>query len=104
MIPWIFRTDYFKNFPTVEPGTRFVRSQTVVGSTCLENDRLFHLQDAPALRPGDRISFANTGAYTMALSPLFIRYFPRVYVLEGGNYRLASNEWSAQDYLNAYGL
>ena len=102
--PFFRKTDYFKTFPTVEEGRPTAASQTVVGGTCLENDRLFHLQDAPALCPGDRISFANTGAYTMALSPLFIRYFPRVYVLEGGDYRLASNEWSAQDYLNAYGL
>lgn len=102
--PFFRKTDYFKNFPTVEPGTRFVRSQTVVGSTCLENDRLFHLENGPELRVGDRITFANTGAYTMALSPLFIRYFPRVYILAEGQYRLASEQWGAQDYLNAYGL
>lgn len=102
--PFFRKTDYFKNFPTVEPGTRFVRSQTVVGSTCLENDRLFHLENGPELHVGDRITFANTGAYTMALSPLFIRYFPRVYILAEGQYRLASEQWGAQDYLNAYGL
>ena len=102
--PFFRKTDYFKNFPTVEPGRAIVPSQTVVGSTCLENDRLFHLENAPELRVGDRITFANTGAYTMALSPLFIRYFPRVYVLAEGQYRLASEQWGAQDYLNAYGL
>lgn len=102
--PFFRKTDYFKSFPTVEEGRPVAVGQTVVGGTCLEYDRLFHLENAPALRPGDRIAFANTGAYTMALSPLFIRYFPRVYVLEGGEYRLASREWSAQDYLNAYGL
>ena len=102
--PFFRKSDYFKDFPTVEEGRPIVSSQTVVGGTCLENDRLFHLENAPALHIGDRISFANTGAYTMALSPLFIRYFPRVYVLEGGDYRLASEEWSAQDFLHAYGL
>ena len=102
--PFFRKTDYFKSFPTVEAGRPTLPSQTVVGGTCLENDRLFHLENAPALKAGDRIAFANTGAYTMALSPLFIRYFPRVYVLENGDYRLASNEWNAQDYLNAYGV
>ena len=102
--PFFRKSDYFKNFPTVEPGRAVVPSQTVVGSTCLENDRLFHLENAPELRVGDRITFANTGAYTMALSPLFIRYFPRVYVLAEGQYRLASEQWGAQDYLNAYEL
>ena len=102
--PFFRKTDYFKSFPTVEEGRPMAAHQTVVGGTCLEYDRLFHLENGPALREGDRIAFANTGAYTMALSPLFIRYFPRVYVLEGGEYRLASGEWGAQDYLNAYGL
>lgn len=102
--PFFRKSDYFKDFPTVEAERPTAASQTVVGGTCLENDRLFHLENAPALRIGDRITFANTGAYTLALSPLFIRYFPRVYVLENGNYSLASNEWSAQDYLHAYGL
>lgn len=102
--PFFRKTDYFKQFPTVKPGTPTVPGQTVVGSTCLENDRLFHLENGPRLQVGDRIAFLNTGAYTMALSPLFIRYFPRVYVLEDGQYRLASEEWRAQDYLNAYGI
>lgn len=102
--PFFRKSDYFKSFPTVEEGRPLAASQTVAGGTCLENDRLFHLENAPALRIGDRIAFANTGAYTMALSPLFIRYFPRVYVLENGNYSLSSREWGAQDYLNAYGL
>ena len=102
--PFFRKSDYFKTFPTVEAGRPLAAHQTVVGGTCLENDRLFHLENAPALQEGDRIAFANTGAYTMALSPLFIRYFPRVYVLEGGDYRLASNQWGAQDYLNAYGV
>ena len=102
--PFFRKTDYFKSFPTVEAGRPLDPSQTVVGGTCLENDRLFTLENGPALRPGDRIAFANTGAYTMALSPLFIRYFPRVYVLEDGEYRLASEQWKAQDYLKAYGI
>ena len=102
--PFFRKSDYFKEFPTVEPGRPVERRQSVVGSTCLENDRFFQLEDAPRLREGDRIVFKNTGAYTMALSPLFIRYFPRVYVLEDGALRLASEEWTAQDYLKSYGV
>lgn len=102
--PFFRKTDYFKSFPTVEADRPLADNQTVVGGTCLENDRLFHLENAPALRNGDRIAFANTGAYTMALTPLFIRYFPRVYVLEDGCYSLTSKQWSAQDFLHAYGL
>ena len=102
--PFFRKSDYFKDFPTVEPGRPTVKSQTVAGHTCLENDRLFRLEDGPELREGDRITFRYTGAYTMALSPLFIRYFPRLYVLEKGACRLASEEWTAQDYLTPYGI
>ena len=102
--PFFRKTDYFKFFPTVEEGRPTAESQTVVGCTCLENDRLFRLENGPQLEPGDRIGFRNTGAYTMALSPLFIRYFPRLYVQEDGAVRLATGEWGAQDYLNGYGI
>ncbi len=102
--PFFRKTDYFKDFPTVEEGRPKAPVQTVVGCTCLENDRLFRLEDGPELRVGDRIVFRNTGAYTMALSPLFIRYFPRVYVRENGDVRPATAEWTAQDYLNGYGI
>ena len=102
--PFFRKSDYFKSFPGVEEGRPSSGRQTVVGFTCLENDRLFVLEDGPELHEGDRIEFSNTGAYTMALSPLFIRYFPRVYVKEGDQYRLASDEWGADDYLKAYGL
>lgn len=102
--PFFRKTDYFKSFPGIGEDRPTVPFQTVVGCTCLENDRLFRLEDGPELRPGDRIRFRNTGAYTMALSPLFIRYFPRVYVLESGTVRLATAEWTAHDYLNGYGI
>ena len=102
--PFFRKTDYFKFFPTVEEGRPTERSQTVAGCTCLENDRLFHLEDGPRLEAGDVIGFRFTGAYTMALSPLFIRYFPRVYVRENGVCRLACEEWGAPEYLNAYGI
>lgn len=48
--------------------------QTVVGSTCLEFDKLFELRDAAELQRGDRIVFKNVGAYTMTLSGRFITY------------------------------
>lgn len=102
--PFFRKKDYFKSFPTVEASRPRLPRQTVVGFTCLENDRLFVLEDGPQLREGDRILFSNTGAYTMALSPLFIRYFPRVYVQEGEMYRLASDEWKPDSYLKAYGV
>ena len=102
--PFFRKSDYFRDFPTVPDSRPTEPVQTVVGATCLENDRLFRLEDGPRLEEGDLIRYRNVGAYTMALSPLFIRYFPRVYVLEDGACRLASGEWTAQDYLTPYGV
>ena len=39
------------------------------------------------------------GAYTMCLSPLFIRFFPRVYIKKHENLILAREEWTENEYL-----
>ena len=57
--------------------------QVISGCTCLEYDRLFSLSGQEALSVGDRIMYRNVGAYTMTLSPQFIRLWPRVYAVDG---------------------
>ena len=74
--------------------------QIVSGCTCLEQDRLFTIKNQPLMKAGDRILYKNVGAYTMALSPLFIRYLPRVYAWDGSDYRLVREKWTAKEYLN----
>lgn len=55
--------------------------QTISGFTCMEDDRLMKLQDAPALKVGDRVVFYKVGGYTMCYqSNLFIEFPPPVYV------------------------
>ena len=76
-----------------------MRKQVVVGCTCLENDRLFEIDNEEIINIGDVIKYHFVGAYTMCLSPLFIRYFPKVYRLEGGNYAIDREEWDALDFL-----
>lgn len=75
-----------------------LEKQVICGLTCMENDRLFVAEDAPRLRVGDRISYQKVGGYTMCLTPLFIRYFPNVYVEEKGEYRLVREAWTAKEY------
>ena len=70
-----------------------------VGCTCLENDRLFVLNNHYEVRIGDIIKFSFVGAYTICLSPLFIRYFPRIYVQNGNELLLSREEWTEKDYL-----
>ena len=64
----------------------------------MENDRLFSLENQKELLEGDRISFQKVGGYTMCLTPLFIRYFPRVYVENKGDCQLVRRAWSEKEY------
>lgn len=79
--------------------TPTVREQVVAGCTCLEYDRLFSLSGNPLLEIGDRIVYHNVGAYTMCLSPMFIRYLPNIYALKHGRCELVREKWTARDFL-----
>ena len=76
-----------------------VKKQVVSGCTCLEYDRLFALEDKPRLSVGDRILYHNVGAYTMCLTPMFIRYIPRIYAFQKGKYKLVREKWTAEEYI-----
>ncbi len=73
--------------------------QVICGHTCMENDRLFVMEGEPALRPGDVIAYRKVGGYTMCLTPLFIRYFPPVYVEEAGQLTCVREKWSTEEYV-----
>ena len=51
----------------------------------MEHDRLFEEKNGSTLQYGDQIIYDKVGAYTMCLTPLFIKYFPDVYVESNGN-------------------
>lgn len=76
------------------------QKQVICGFTCMENDRLFVLEQAEKLREGDRIIYHKVGGYTMCLTPLFIRYFPAVYVEENGQYREVRSHWTWEAYVS----
>jgi len=74
--------------------------QWVCGSTCMEYDRLFPIENSPALEKGDKIIYETAGGYTICLSPLFIHYFPAVYVeKENGEIFTARKPWTNDEYL-----
>lgn len=98
--PFFHKTDYLKEIIYRSDDRPVETLQIIGGCTCLEYDRLFKLEDAKALMPGDRILYNNVGAYTMTLSPLFIRYYPRVYARKSdGTYTLVRNAWTAKNYV-----
>jgi len=65
----------------------------------LEYDRLFTLTERSKLSVGDKIAYHNVGAYTMSLTPMFIRYIPRVYALEKGEYKVVREKWTMEEYV-----
>lgn len=96
--PFFRKTSYMYDLLSSNDG-EVVDEQIVSGCTCLENDRLFTITHSPLLRVGDRILYKNVGAYTMCLTPLFIRYFPEVYVMDGNDCHLVREKWTSNEYL-----
>ncbi len=95
--PLFQKSDYIKELVYHGKNQDIVAHQVITGCTCLEFDRLFELCEQQRLDVGDEIIYKNVGAYTMCLSPLFIRYIPRVYSKESGE--LLRQEWTAQEYI-----
>ena len=96
--PFFRKTGYMTEFIMKGEGN-IVEEQIVVGCTCLEYDRLFSLFQKPLLSVGDRIIYKNVGAYTMCLTPLFIRYLPNIYLKGGSQYTKIRDKWTEEEYM-----
>lgn len=81
------------------PGRPVLEKQIVSGFTCMEVDRIFTHENQPELVPGDRIIYENVGGYTMSLNPLFIQYFPAVYVRNRDALQLVRKKWTPEEYV-----
>ncbi|MDE5933422.1 MAG: pyridoxal-dependent decarboxylase [Lachnospiraceae bacterium] len=73
--------------------------QIISGYTCMECDRMFAYENQPELVPGDQIVYENVGGYTMSLNPLFIQYFPAVYIRRDGSLIQVRRKWTPEDYV-----
>lgn len=62
----------------IENGRTLVDMQILGGCTCMENDRFAELKHMPELKVGDKLTFKNAGAYTMAFNSHFIIEPPSV--------------------------
>lgn len=76
-----------------------MKKQIITGYTCMECDRLFEMEDLPELALGDRIIYENVGGYTMSLNPLFIQYFPDVYVKNKDACYKVREKWTPKQYV-----
>ena len=99
--PTYHKTDYFKEFiyKNLDKPRIKIERQIVAGCTCLEFDKLFELKDCNQLEVGDQILYKSLGAYTMCLSPLFIRYIPNIYLREKEIYTLVRDKWTEKEYV-----
>lgn len=86
-------------YESFQNGKEIIDKQIVSGFTCIEKDRMAILKNKVELNIGDYILFHNTGAYSMALSPLFIQYYPYIYVERNNKILVARKPWNEEDYI-----
>lgn len=80
-------------------GEIFNNRQIVSGFTCIEKDRMAIVSNECELKENDYVLFYNTGAYSMALSPLFIQYYPNIYLESDNEIKMIRKAWSVEDYI-----
>ena len=97
--PLMRKKGYFYHIEPMKPEKETVKMQIISGFTCMEDDRLFRLTDAPALQCGDQIVYEKVGAYTMCLAPLFSGYYPDVYLEDKGRITCVRRRWGVKEYV-----
>lgn len=98
--PLFKKTDYIKEIIYSNiTNKEIVSEQIITGCSCIEFDKIFTLNNEQILEVNDIIIYKNVGAYTMCLSPLFIRYFPNVYLYDNNSYNIIRNKWTANEYI-----
>jgi len=70
----------------------------LVGHTCLEHDVIVR-DGAQALAPGDIVVLSNVGAYSMVVSPNFIRTSPPVVAWRDGGWQFLRRRLSARELM-----
>lgn len=97
--PLMSKSSYFHSYKYKCDRNNKCQKQVICGYTCMEHDRLFEAEDEVELQCGDRIIYDKVGAYTMCLTPLFIKYFPKVYIEENSEYTLVRESWTPDEYV-----
>lgn len=98
--PLMTKKTYFHRYELKDSKQRKkMRKQVISGYTCMEHDRLFCEENSKELLVGDKVIYDKVGAYTMCLTPLFIKYFPDVYLNDGENVNLVMERWLPENYV-----
>ena len=96
--PLMTKSAYFDEIIYQNENGAEIEKQVVCGFTCMEHDRLFTLKNGKELFVNDKIVYHKVGAYTMCLSPLFIKYFPNVLLNDNGKLTVIRDKWDAKAY------
>lgn len=96
--PLMTKNTYFHEFEN-KSELPVIEKQVICGYTCMEHDRLFISEYEPELQVEDRVIYHKVGAYTMCLTPLFIKYFPDVYVKSDNGIKKVRSKWTAKNYI-----
>lgn len=96
--PLMTKSSYFFDISLNEQDRKIISKQIITGFTCMEHDRLFELKNSGELMKGDRITYHKVGAYTMCLSPLFIKWFPEVYVQDNNCIYKVRDRWTVEEF------
>lgn len=95
----MIKSSYLYHTKLQNPSAPVMERQEITGYTCMECDRLFTMENLPELQAGDQIIYENVGGYTISLNPLFIQYFPAVYVRNGEQMTEVRKKWTAKEYV-----
>lgn len=96
--PLMTKSAYFDEIIYQSHDRAEMEKQVICGFTCMEHDRLFVLENSKELMVDDKIVYHKVGAYTMCLSPMFIKYFPTVILNDNGKITEIRNKWDAKAY------
>ena len=95
----MIKSSYLYHTKLQNPSAPVMDRQEITGYTCMECDRLFTMEEQEELQVGDRIIYENVGGYTISLNPLFIQYFPDVYVKDREKLTQVRKKWTAAEYV-----
>ena len=99
--PLMTKKSYFHEIIKKDGSDNRVRldKQLICGFTCMEHDHIFEVDNSEELMPGDQIIYQKVGAYTMCLTPLFIKWFPDVYLKDGDSICTIRHRWITENYI-----
>ena len=100
--PLFHKSDYFYKILKKQKDNTIKTKQIITGFTCMELDRLFTINNDLELKEKDRLLFEKVGAYTISLSPLFIQYYPTIYLYRDGKYKIIREKWEVKEYTRKY--